>query len=1061
MKSGRVKFSIRVTVVGMFTIITLLTAAVAIGLQYYFNTKLAADSTLALYRQAAVRTSDFMAALDDRAVADTRLLAAQSGLIRAGRLTADGRARFAEVLQRSPVFYAAYVGFANGDICELVNLDSGPAVRGQLQALPQDRWVMVSVAGDKGKRSRRFEYYDAGFHLRGSRSEPSEYRADTRAWFINATAGKVNKTAPYLFQHLQAPGQTYSMRIAGEDAVLAIDITLASISQNLGKQSINRDSAVFLYQKSGELIASSETHLSSALMSSIAPLTLSEQQKQIVATHPVLTVANETDWPPVDFAVAGEPYGYSIDTLSLISRMTGLKFRYVNGYSWPEFVTMFREGRLDVLQPVLRTGANEPLGRLSQPFLQVPFGVLVRKGAAPVKDISGLFGKRVAIPAGWSIIETLRRKFPQVQVVEVPGVRGMFDAVRNGKVDAGIDTAALLRYTAREYFYNDVVVNGPLGFGDVEVPTGLHYSVRPELTGVAELIDYALANISDAQRKILAARWLMDGGGHARQRTTVPYPQLIELTSHPEQFNRLEKMQLGGVQQFVYTQAIGREDGIQDYFAVVTPVASVLAPAVAEVKTALMVTSAILLMLLPLASWLASFIVRPVNQLALENEKVQQRRYRELVPIDSRIVEIDELATSLMAMAHSIEKHAKEQEALMDAFIQLIAQAIDDKSPYTAGHCARVPELAIMLAQKAEASTSPPFADFQFAGEQEWREFRIGAWLHDCGKITTPEHIVDKGTKLETIYNRIHEIRMRFEVLWRDAEINYLKRCIDTPDEAAAARHEWHYRQVKLTEDYSFVAACNQGSESMSDEDMARLEQLATIQWQRNFDDRIGLSHVECSRYPSEDVALPVMEPLLADKPWHVLPREHNSQYAPHLGIRMKVPESLYNRGELYNLAVRSGTLTAEDRFKINEHIISTIRMLDKLPLPDELKRVPRYASTHHERVDGCGYPRRLTAAELSIPERVMVLADIFEALTAADRPYKAAKPVSVAIDILHRMVIGNHVDRDVFELFLTSGVYLEYAQRFLPASQIDGVDVERYLKECREEVKPITGICA
>ena len=378
-----------------------------------------------------------------------------------------------------------------------------------------------------------------------------------------------------------------------------------------------------------------------------------------------------------------------------------------------------------------------------------------------------------------------------------------------------------------------------------------------------------------------------------------------------------------------------------------------------------------------------------------------------------------------------------------------------------AEHFPRTDPVAIMLAEKAEASDTPPFDGFHFDGEQEWREFRIGVWLHDCGKITTPEHIVDKGTKLETIYNRIHEIRMRFEVLWRDAEIAYLKRCIDAPEEADAARQQWRYQQIKLTEDFSFVAACNQGSESMSDEDVARLEQLAVVQWQRNFDDRIGLSHVECARYPSEDVVLPTMEPLLADKPWHVVPREHNSHYAPHLGIKMTVPANLYNMGELYNLRIKYGTLTAEDRFKINEHIISTIKMLDKLPLPDDLQRVPRYASTHHERVDGCGYPRRLAAADLSIPERVMVLADIFEALTAADRPYKAAKPVSVAIDILYKMVIGNHVDRDVFELFLTSGVYLEYARRFLPDAQIDEVDVGHYLKAIREEARPITGVCA
>lgn len=197
----------------------------------------------------------------------------------------------------------------------------------------------------------------------------------------------------------------------------------------------------------------------------------------------------------------------------------------------------------------------------------------------------------------------------------------------------------------------------------------------------------------------------------------------------------------------------------------VTPVASVYAQANAEVRKAVLATIAILLLMLPIASWLASFIVRPVKLLAIEEEKIRDKRYGELVRVESKLIEIDDLAATQMLMAKSIQRYAKEQEALVEAFIQLIAQAIDDKSPYTGGHCARVPELALMLVEEASASEDEPFADFRFANEIEWREFRIGAWLHDCGKITTPEHIVNKGSKLETIYNRIHEIRTRFEVL--------------------------------------------------------------------------------------------------------------------------------------------------------------------------------------------------------------------------------------------------------------------------------------------------------
>ena len=185
----------------------------------------------------------------------------------------------------------------------------------------------------------------------------------------------------------------------------------------------------------------------------------------------------------------------------------------------------------------------------------------------------------------------------------------------------------------------------------------------------------------------------------------------------------------------------------------------------------------------------------------------------------------------------------------------------------------------------------------------------------------------------------------------------------------------------------------------------------------------------------------------MADKPEHLIPRYRPMDYVNQFGIRMDIPEHLYNLGEVYNLSVSRGTLTAEDRFKINEHMISTIRMLEKLPFPADLARVPRYASTHHETLNGTGYPRKLTAQDLSLPERMIAVADVFEALTAADRPYKKAKTVSESIAILYRMVQDNHLDRDVFELFLKEGIYRDYAERFLAAEQLDDVDIKRYLR--------------
>jgi len=415
-------------------------------------------------------------------------------------------------------------------------------------------------------------------------------------------------------------------------------------------------------------------------------------------------------------------------------------------------------------------------------------------------------------------------------------------------------------------------------------------------------------------------------------------------------------------------------------------------------------------------------------------------------PFPPEIIGFVEALASQSAVALENQILLDAQKALVDAMIRLIAGAIDAKSPYTGGHCERVPELAIMLADEAARATEGPFAGFTFGSEEERREFRIGAWLHDCGKVTTPEYVVDKATKLETIYNRIHEVRMRFEVLLRDAAIERLEAIARGEDPAAAdARLEAH--RAELLDDFTFVAECNVGGEFMAPEKVERLKRISAKTWVRNVDDRLGLSQEELLRYEkSPPVPVPAVESLLADKPHHVVPRPAEKALDPKYGFKVKVPANLYNFGEVYNLAIGRGTLTEEERFKINEHIIQTIVMLEEMPFPKELKRVSEYAGTHHETLKGTGYPRALVKEQLSIPARIMAIADIFEALTASDRPYKKAKTLSESIKILSFFKKDGHIDPDLFDLFLTSGVHRRYAEKYLKPEQVDEVDVSLYV---------------
>lgn len=390
----------------------------------------------------------------------------------------------------------------------------------------------------------------------------------------------------------------------------------------------------------------------------------------------------------------------------------------------------------------------------------------------------------------------------------------------------------------------------------------------------------------------------------------------------------------------------------------------------------------------------------------------------------------------------------RSQKALFEAFIELIANAIDAKSPYTGGHCYRVPEITKMLAAAAVEAKDGPFANFQL-DEGQWETVHVAAWLHDCGKVTTPEFVVDKATKLETIYDRIHEVRMRFEVLKRDVELGYWEQLAAGGDATALAA-ERDASLAQLDDDFAFVAECNQGGEFMAPERIERLNAIAARTWRRTLDDRLGVSTEELLRKQLQPaVPVPALEPLLADKPEHRIERPAGSSAIeadnPY-GFKVDAPELLYNRGEIYNLSVARGTLSAEERFKINEHIIQTIRMLSTLPFPRHMSQVAEIAGGHHETMIGTGYPKRLKREEMSEVARMMAIADIFEALTAVDRPYKKGKTLSQALKIMGFMKKDQHIDPDLFALFIRSGVYKRYAEKYLKPDQIDAVDEDALL---------------
>jgi len=332
-------------------------------------------------------------------------------------------------------------------------------------------------------------------------------------------------------------------------------------------------------------------------------------------------------------------------------------------------------------------------------------------------------------------------------------------------------------------------------------------------------------------------------------------------------------------------------------------------------------------------------------------------------------------------------------ENLFESFISLINAAIDDKSPYTGGHCQRVPALTMMLAEAVDTCRVGPLREFTMT-ERDRYELKIAGLLHDCGKVTTPVHVVDKATKLQTIFDRVALIDTRFEVIKRDAEIALLKGRLDKlapgrRDVMVDAQLVASVREIESDRD--FLRRANIGTEAMKDEDIARVKAIAArYRWRNGEGERADFLTEE----------------------------------------------------EVRNLTIRSGTLTAEERQIINHHIEVTIQMLESLPWPRHLKNVPEYAGGHHERMDGKGYPRGLKREQMSVQARCMGIADIFEALTAKDRPYKKGKTLTESLTILGKFKLNGHIDPDLFDIFMWEKVYDKYAKQFLDPDQIDEVDV-------------------
>ncbi len=378
-----------------------------------------------------------------------------------------------------------------------------------------------------------------------------------------------------------------------------------------------------------------------------------------------------------------------------------------------------------------------------------------------------------------------------------------------------------------------------------------------------------------------------------------------------------------------------------------------------------------------------------VLQLTNARNKLSQK----VVPFSEDDQHLLETLASQAAVALSKNQLIEDFKKLFDSLVELIATAIDEKSPYTGDHCRRVPDLTMMLAEAVCNKKEGVFKDFTFS-EEELYELKVAALLHDCGKVTTPVHIVDKATKLETIFDRIHLIDTRFEVLKRDVQISFLREKLDAlrnqgEEDFLEIEKEFKKISYEIDEDRYVVRACNSGSEFMDEGLKEKLKEIT-------------------HKYRCINV---------------------NGKKEP-----------VISSDELYNLSIEKGTLTPKERKIVNQHVATTIKMLESLPFPRSLRNVPKFAAVHHEHMNGKGYPRGLTREQIPIQGRIIAIADIFEALTATDRPYKKGRTLVEALSIMYSLKQAGQIDPDLFDVFSSEKVYLRYAKKYFSSEQIDEI---------------------
>lgn len=961
-----------------------------VGIIYFVNNRAAAileGATTSLFAQMTRQTR---ANIDD-AFADLDLMTeifATAPQLQEQSLNKESALlnQFRALMISKPFTSAIYVGYDDGSFFLLRQLTS-PIARQNLSAPADARYFMQTIRNTDSGRQTVFTFLDEQLKPVGSLDRPDFfYDPRNRRWYYDAfaTNGSI-LTEPYRFFATAENGITIARRLASNRGVIAVDLSLADLSLELRRIRSTPSSEIIIADPDGAVIAASnpDAELPTAFQSSRSRGT-PQTSSTVVPTMLTAVRAHQ----------AGEHTTVVTD----------------QGRAWTMHVAPLQSGSWTFAMAV------------AMPQDEIMAGV-----------------RQIVTALGWISLGLI--------VVVIIAIRVTARAVSRPLVAIAEEAAAI-----QSFNFKETLDKGRYSVAEIDT---LSRAIRNASMTIRRFIEIGRALSAERDPDRLMQRLLQETISISSSEDgliflTEDNGESFVIVQHHDSTNpgdaggQVTPHQHGGPRCLVAHDATGPSARIVNALERRTVTHFDIADMGDDKVLALVAEE------LPLqrGQVLRCSIIPLLNRSdEIIGGLLLCQRVEENAPISYDSLDLARALSGNASVAIETTLLLKSRKKLLDAVIRMIALATDAKSPYTNGHCQRVPIITHALAEAACRTKEGPYADFDLTPDQ-WEAVDVAAWLHDCGKLTVAEYVVDKATKLETITDRIHEVRMRFELLKSYAQTEYWRGI-------AAGGNEEDLRATRdrelaaLDDDFTFIATCNEGGEFMEADKIARLRLVAQRTWTRTLSDRIGISTEEKKRKERIPApALPTTEPLLADRPDQVIEHFPNQLDAMEdkADFSMKRPINRLNLGEIYNLSIGRGTLTNEERYEINRHITRTIMMLDALPLSGALAHVPEYAGGHHEKMDGTGYPRGLARDEMSPIARMMAVADVFEALTAADRPYKKAKTLSEAIRIMGFMKKDGHLDPDLLDLFLTSGIWRDYAQTYLAPEQIDQPDIAAVL---------------